>query len=156
MIACNVIHATGKIDPTLDHVRSLLRPGGKFILMEITEDQLYYSLVFGVFAGWWAGYDEGRKLSPLLEVDDWSRRLTDHGFHDTDEYFKDYKCEDGGTLSVFIATAGGKSGLDENLSLEIVGHSDGSSDVRRVLQSLRTRLTSHAISCCGLSCSPTS
>jgi acyl transferase domain-containing protein len=59
VIACNVIHATSRIDVVLDNARSLLRPGGKLILMELTENRPYYNFVFGAFAGWWAGYDEG-------------------------------------------------------------------------------------------------
>lgn len=105
IIACNVIHATSRIDTVLKNVRSLLRPGGKFILMEITLNQLYYNFIFGSFSGWWAGYDEGRTMSPLLSIPQWETKLQNVDFEQTEPPFNDYERADGGTISVFVAHA---------------------------------------------------
>ncbi|CAJ2512279.1 Uu.00g052940.m01.CDS01 [Anthostomella pinea] len=103
VIASNVIHATSRIDVVLDNARALLRPGGKLILMELTENRPYYNFVFGAFAGWWAGYDEGRKLSPLLSRPEWVQRLQKAGFVQNEPLFWDYPVADGGTITVFVS-----------------------------------------------------
>lgn len=105
IIACNVVHATRRINSTLGNIRPLLKPGGKFVLMELTQPALYYNLIFGVFEGWWAGYDEGRCLSPLLPSPEWITRLSLAGFANPERWFTDYVEADGGTLSVFISSA---------------------------------------------------
>jgi len=106
VIASNVVHATRRIDDTLKNIRSLLKPGvGKLMLLEVTRDQLYYNLVFGAFEGWWAGYDEGRRMSPLLAPSGWVDRLKKADFVEPEPWFSDYPAKGGGTMSVFIANA---------------------------------------------------
>lgn len=132
IIACNVIHATSQIDSVVKNVQALLRPGGKFLLMETTVDQVYYNLIFGAFSGWWAGYDEGRRLSPLLSVPQWQEMLEKNSFEKTEPVFNDYEKEEGGTLSVFVAHAKQSEALpDDMLSIDVVAGSiqDGSADV---------------------------
>lgn len=102
IIASNVVHATYKIDPVLANVRSLLKPGGKFVLMELTLATTHYGLMFGVFEGWWAGYAEGRKLSPLLRPAQWIPKLERAGFSQPEGCFQDYVEEDGGSTTVFV------------------------------------------------------
>ena len=53
IVACQVLHATKNIDTTMSHVRSLLKPGGKLILVETTHDSHEIQLIFGVLPGWW-------------------------------------------------------------------------------------------------------
>ena len=53
IVACQVLHATKNIDTTMSHVRSLLKPGGKLILVETTHDSHDIQLIFGVLPGWW-------------------------------------------------------------------------------------------------------
>ncbi|PNP48840.1 hypothetical protein THARTR1_10285 [Trichoderma harzianum] len=132
IIACNVIHATSQIDVVVKNVQALLRPGGKFLLMETTVDQVYYNLIFGAFSGWWAGYDEGRRLSPLLSVPQWQEMLEKNGFDKTEPVFSDYEKEEGGTLSVFVAHAKQSEALLGDIpSIDVVAGSvqDGSADV---------------------------
>ncbi|KAL4941948.1 hypothetical protein BDV06DRAFT_222645 [Aspergillus oleicola] len=105
IIVSNVIHATSIIQHTLRNVRSLLKPGGRFMLMEMTRPTLYYNIIFGTLPGWWAGHDEGRSLSPLLTVPAWTSQLERAGFSQPREWFKDFFEEDGGLMSVFICHA---------------------------------------------------
>lgn len=124
VIACNVIHATSRIDVVLDNARSLLRPGGKLILMELTENRPYYNFVFGAFAGWWAGYDEGRTLSPLLSRPEWVQRLQKAGFVQNEPLFWDYPVPDGGTITVFVSEVPETTPSAPPMAIDVVGASD--------------------------------
>ncbi|PLB49030.1 polyketide synthase [Aspergillus steynii IBT 23096] len=103
IIASNVIHATSSIEHTLQNVRRLLKPGGQFMLMEITRPTLHYNIIFGTLPGWWAGHSEGRLLSPLLTVPAWICQLERAGLAKAQEWFKDFPEEDGGLMSVFVS-----------------------------------------------------
>ena len=105
VVASNVVHATSRVDDTLRNIRALLRPGGKFMLHEVTAPQAFINLVWGVFEGWWAGYDEGRRLSPLLTPPRWIDRLAQAGLADAERCFVDRDDDDGGLMSVFISHA---------------------------------------------------
>ena len=105
VVASNVVHATSRIDDTLRNIRALLRPGGRFMLHEVTTPQAFINLVWGVFEGWWAGYDEGRRLSPLLTPPCWIDRLNQAGLADAERCFVDREDDDGGLMSVFISRA---------------------------------------------------
>ncbi|NUS89103.1 MAG: methyltransferase [Streptomyces sp.] len=82
VLACNVLHATRRIDDSLAHARQLLRPGGVLILLETTRVQEFFTLTFGLMAGWWAFQDHERRLpgSPLLSVALWRQALEQGGF----------------------------------------------------------------------------
>lgn len=55
VIASNVLHATSDIENTIRNVRELLKPGGRFVLLEITKLQAHLNVSFGGLPGWWAG-----------------------------------------------------------------------------------------------------
>ena len=55
IIAANVLHATSSIENTMKRVRSLLKPGGHLVLIEITVKTMAASLIFGTLPGWWIG-----------------------------------------------------------------------------------------------------
>jgi len=105
IIASNVLHATSCIDDTLNHVRWLLKPRGRLMLLEVTNPQPFYNMTFGAFEGWWAGYEEGRRLSPVLEPAEWEARLRKAGFAEAEAYFRDSPETHGGSLTVFVANA---------------------------------------------------
>ena len=53
VVAGQVLHATKVMESTMRNVRSLLKPGGKLLLMESTKNQLDMQFVFGLLPGWW-------------------------------------------------------------------------------------------------------
>ena len=55
VLASNSLHATQSIDDALANVQTLLKPGGKLILVEITRLQTYMSAIFGLLPGWHMG-----------------------------------------------------------------------------------------------------
>lgn len=53
IIAGQVLHATKSMKTTMTHVRSLLKSGGKLIMMESTKSQMDMQFTFGPLPGWW-------------------------------------------------------------------------------------------------------
>ena len=55
IIAANVLHATSCVKRAMERARSLLKPGGSLILIELTAKTLADQLIFGTLPGWWKG-----------------------------------------------------------------------------------------------------
>lgn len=85
VIASNVLHATPNMANTIDHVRSLLKPNGKLILLEACQHAPLI-LPFALLPGWWLAEDGYRSPEdgPLLSKQSWNRLLTEHGFSGLD------------------------------------------------------------------------
>ncbi|KAF1941682.1 hypothetical protein EJ02DRAFT_491319 [Clathrospora elynae] len=80
IVAANVLHATSDMHRTMTHARKLLRPGGKLILLEMTNRLLAASVVFGTLPGWWNASEEWRVGGPLLTENQWEDVLHSTGF----------------------------------------------------------------------------
>jgi acyl transferase domain-containing protein/NAD(P)-dependent dehydrogenase (short-subunit alcohol dehydrogenase family)/SAM-dependent methyltransferase/acyl carrier protein len=81
IIAANVLHATGDLRRTLDHVRQLLAPSGLLVLLEGTGPQRPLDLIFGLTEGWWRFSDEAlRSHHALLSTRRWRAVLEETGF----------------------------------------------------------------------------
>ena len=87
IIAYMVIHATAKLDETMGNLRRLLKPGGFLLVGEGGSDgplQAGAGFIFGPLPGWWRGVNEGRNLSPLINVPQWDAILRRTGFSGID------------------------------------------------------------------------
>jgi acyl transferase domain-containing protein/NADPH:quinone reductase-like Zn-dependent oxidoreductase/ubiquinone/menaquinone biosynthesis C-methylase UbiE len=80
IVAANVLHATSDMHRTMTHVRKLLRPGGRLILLEMTNRLLAASVIFGTLPGWWNASEEWRTGGPLLTESQWENLLRSTGF----------------------------------------------------------------------------
>ncbi|KAL1985032.1 hypothetical protein VTN96DRAFT_8485 [Rasamsonia emersonii] len=89
IIASNVLHATRNLSQTMQHVRSLLRPGGYLVLTEVTGDLLRTTFLMGGFEGWWLGVDEGRRFGPGISPVQWNELLQETGFSGVDSVVHD-------------------------------------------------------------------
>ena len=80
VIAANVLHVTQNLGETLQHVRSLLAPGGILLLWEITRPQLNFSMTSGLLMN--PIVDEGSRTmgNPFLSREQWQDALRAHGF----------------------------------------------------------------------------
>ncbi|KAJ6784445.1 hypothetical protein PWT90_10163 [Aphanocladium album] len=107
IIAANVLHATRDIEKTLSNVRSLLKPGGKLILYEMTSPtMLTLGFVWGTLPGWWLSTEQDRALSPLMCPDTWCTRLRNAGFTDgVDIILRDFESSASQSNTILIATA---------------------------------------------------
>ncbi|KAE8154018.1 hypothetical protein BDV25DRAFT_168001 [Aspergillus avenaceus] len=81
IIASNVLHATKSLKETLQHTRSLLKPGGYLILLEVIRtDVMRHGLVMGGLPGWWIGEQDGRYGGPSITLEEWDAVLRETGF----------------------------------------------------------------------------
>jgi hypothetical protein len=90
IIASNVLHATPRLEETMANVRALLKPGGQLVVVEITNSRhSRIGFIFGLFADWWAGVDEGRVLEPFVSIEKWSEILKKVGFSGIESGFEE-------------------------------------------------------------------
>ncbi|KAJ6789982.1 hypothetical protein PWT90_02938 [Aphanocladium album] len=82
IVACNVLHATYDIDRTMAHVRKLLKPSGKLIVLDMTHSVPSLSLIFGNLPGWWNCKEPFRQYGPLLDEAQWRQTLIANSFTD--------------------------------------------------------------------------
>ncbi|TPX06876.1 uncharacterized protein E0L32_002372 [Thyridium curvatum] len=105
ILASHCLHATYSLENTIRNVRSLLKPGGFLVVLEIVEiDTMPIGLIMGGLPGWWVGQHEGRRYSPNITLAQWKKLLkkTDFAGIDTFTPMLDPRPF---TASVFVAQA---------------------------------------------------
>ncbi|KAH8799819.1 hypothetical protein F5884DRAFT_905307 [Xylogone sp. PMI_703] len=105
IVACQVLHATKSMENTMTNVRKLLKPGGKLLLLETTQDHIDLHYVFGLVPGWWLSEEQERETSPNLTIDMWQRVLSKTGFSGIDAEVHDCESEVLYSFSVMTSTA---------------------------------------------------
>ncbi|KAL9074401.1 MAG: hypothetical protein Q9157_004404 [Trypethelium eluteriae] len=105
VIACQVLHATKSMANTMANVRKLLKPGGRILMVETTQDQLDLQFVFGLLPGWWLSEENERKSSPSLSLPFWDQVLKDTGFTGIDLEVHDCESEEFYAVSTIMSTA---------------------------------------------------
>ncbi|KAK3936556.1 hypothetical protein QBC46DRAFT_461428 [Diplogelasinospora grovesii] len=101
VLACEAIHATESMDRTLAHCRSLLKPGGKLVLVETTRMRVLLGLLYGTLTGYWQSDD--RTEGPFMNLETWQRRLRETGFSGVDLHVDDYHAPHN-TTTVLVTT----------------------------------------------------
>lgn len=105
VVACQVLHATSNMKRTLSHVRRLLRPGGKLVLVETTKDQLDAFFTFGMLPGWWLGEEVERQATPSLTPELWHTTLVESGFSGVELEVRDSNDPEWYMASTIMSTA---------------------------------------------------
>ena len=101
ILACEAIHATANMDQTLAHCRSLLKPGGKLILVETIRMRILLGLLYGTLTDYWQS--DGRTEGPFMNLQTWEKRLRGNGFSGPDLVLDDYHAPHT-TTSVLVST----------------------------------------------------
>ena len=104
IVASQVLHATTTIAETVQNARSLLKAGGKMVLLETTNVHLVTGLVLGTFPDYWNGVFDGRIDSPFLTKRMWQDVLTQNGFSGIDILLDDH-ADSVSMVSTIITTA---------------------------------------------------
>jgi acyl transferase domain-containing protein/SAM-dependent methyltransferase len=86
VLATNAIHATGDVRTALCNVRSLLAPGGIFVLGEATTYLPWFDVTTALIEGWQAFDDGLRDRHPLLSAADWQKALLAAGFQSCEAF----------------------------------------------------------------------
>ncbi|KAH7110764.1 hypothetical protein EDB81DRAFT_831591 [Dactylonectria macrodidyma] len=84
IIASNVLHATPFLRQTLGNLRPLLRSDGMLVMTELCSVSRASNYIFGNFAGWWLGEEDGRPDQPYVPVSRWDEDLKAVGFTGVD------------------------------------------------------------------------
>lgn len=82
VVAGLVLHATSDIEQTIANTRKLLKPGGRLIVIEITNALNQISIPFGCLPGWWMSKEGYRKWGPTMGEQQWAEAFKRHGFSD--------------------------------------------------------------------------
>ncbi|KAH7141842.1 beta-ketoacyl synthase domain-containing protein [Dactylonectria macrodidyma] len=84
IVAPMLSYAAPQVDVAMAHLRKLLKPDGRLVLMELTAVTAAHNAVFGTLDGWWK-YEDGRPddWAPM-SVPEWDVCLKRHGFNGTD------------------------------------------------------------------------
>ena len=81
VLASNVVHATGELRKSLEHISRLLTGNGLMLLVEGVRPTRWIDLVFGQLEGWWKFSDTDlRPNYPLISADAWKQVLGDLPF----------------------------------------------------------------------------
>ena len=149
IVAANVLHVSRSMDITLANVRSLLKPGGKLVLAEITHMLMRIPMIVGCLSGWWLGEEDGRKWGPTLTEAEWSHALSRQGFNGTELCFHDHEEFKDHALSVIISTADSTEKLETppapSEEVIIVTPTNPSLGARSLSTKLATKLLSDGV-----------
>lgn len=93
VLASNVLHATSDMVETMKHVRAVLKPHGKLLLVEgVVENPQPHVLPFALLEGWWLSKDSYRLTSdgPFFNKERWGDLLSSTGFTGVEGFVDDY------------------------------------------------------------------
>ncbi|KAJ5374170.1 hypothetical protein N7517_006176 [Penicillium concentricum] len=144
IIAANVLHATVNMSNTMTNVHSLLRPGGKLLLLEITSPSLA-SFPFATLPGWWLGEEEFRQDGPTLSSMTWDSVLRSRGFSGIQAELYDYPdtLEQESSLIVSSATAPDQWSPSDDLTIATSGSSKGLAEALKTSLAESLQITVH-------------
>ncbi|KAE8149878.1 hypothetical protein BDV25DRAFT_140396 [Aspergillus avenaceus] len=119
VVACNVLHATPEILQTIANVRSLLKPGGKLLLIEETTRQARH-FPFAALPGWWLSLDNVRADGPLLDLSGWDSVMKANDFSGIDLQVQDFSDPVISCGCLMVSTASSVSMLDGSTEVVVI------------------------------------
>lgn len=141
VIAGSVLHATADLTRTMNHVRSLLKPGGHMIIIEVTApESVAVNFAFGCLPGWWSCQEEWRRWCPAITEKQWDQLLRSHGFVGNRLVLRDYKSEVCHDMSVIFSTLAEEPAPDSD-AVWILVPDQRNDDDDMLIKSIRDRLS---------------
>ncbi|EMD93080.1 hypothetical protein COCC4DRAFT_139661 [Bipolaris maydis ATCC 48331] len=104
VIASQALPKTGSVDKTMTNVHKLLRPGGKLIAIERTNDQPDFRMTFGLLSDESLDDEERRFLTPSLTAEAWNDVLKKNGFTGVDTEVRDCESNEAYAYSVLMSS----------------------------------------------------
>jgi NADPH:quinone reductase-like Zn-dependent oxidoreductase/SAM-dependent methyltransferase len=105
VICSGVLHISAAMQPILNNIRKLLRPGGKLVQFEPSNPETCRAgFTFGLLKDWWVSKEEHRQFSPLIGEDKWDEDLKAAGFSGIDVAIPSNEVKERQTHSIFIST----------------------------------------------------
>ncbi|TEA15218.1 Highly reducing polyketide synthase alt5 [Colletotrichum sidae] len=139
VVCANVLHATKSIQETLAHCKSLLKPGGRLVLSEVTIKRIFSGFIMGPLPGWWLGEDDGRTGGPLMDVDEWNTALNLAGFSGVDVDIRGDGEESEEPVSLIVST---KPAKETPALPDFTVVSTGTAASEQLAQAIQTRFAS--------------
>ncbi|VEP17551.1 Beta-ketoacyl synthase [Hyella patelloides LEGE 07179] len=109
VIAANVLHVPDNLDRTLEHIRSLLAPGGIVLIWEITTPLLFFDITSGLLMKPLTDQQRSRG-NPFLTSQQWQAKLAEKGFSQV------AACPDSDALGQHILIARADNKEDSSIS----------------------------------------
>ncbi len=105
VLAANVVHAMPALADALQRIKTLLKPGGFLVLLEITVQPAWLDVVFGLTDAWWQFRDRDiRPAHALMDSKRWEALLEHAGFESV-ESVSDSRHTGEAAQSVIVAQA---------------------------------------------------
>ena len=105
IIAANALQATQNLRQKVTNIRSLLKPGGFLLLLDITGDVLRTNFIMSGLPSWWPHDEDGRRHGPGSSVPQWACVLKETGFSGVDHVKNDYTNDAKQTFAVMLSQA---------------------------------------------------
>ena len=140
VIAVHVLHRTKSTPDTLNHVRRVLKPGGRLIFIEMTRERLSSTVLFGTLPSWWAGED------PTMSEREWHSALLQSGFSGLEAAVWDSPNEPDHQSSMMVSTVPHKTSVSQHDVLIIAEEHDCGVSLVRLLVLLSDMKISAGIS----------
>ncbi|KAF2463891.1 reducing type I polyketide synthase [Lindgomyces ingoldianus] len=105
LIAANVLHATQSLEVTLRNVHTLLKPGGKLVLIEVTNNLQKAGFGMGLLPGWWLSTEDFRTTGPCMPENRWDDILRQAGFSGLDVALRDSTDDAHYEQSILVSTS---------------------------------------------------
>ncbi|PGH05127.1 hypothetical protein AJ79_06875 [Helicocarpus griseus UAMH5409] len=110
VIARYISVGTECLQTAMTHLRGLLKPGGKIVLVDWTSRHLY-QFVPALLTGWWSGKEPSPRDSFIRNKDEWNRLLRGTGFSGIDLCIDDFPETPEQSSSVIVSTNHGPNEL---------------------------------------------
>lgn len=112
VIVTDVLRGSRDPSTTVQSLRSLMRPGGFLIAIELTGSSLRPTAIMGGLQTWWTGVSDRAAGNPVITTGEWDKLLERHGFSGIDYTLHDNDHANIHGFSVFASQA-----MDNRLSI---------------------------------------